>query len=161
MIVLGAFSRLIPHPANFAPIAALALFGGANFKKGWEYIIPIAAMLLSDIFLGFHSTMLYVYGSFFLIILIGKLLENKKTAPYIFSASLISSVLFFLVTNFGVWASTTMYVKNFSGLMNAYAMGIPFFRNTLLGDLFYTFSFFYGFRYFDLWAKKLHFARSS
>ena len=154
IIVLGALSRLLPHPANFAPIGALALFGGAHFKGARAFLIPLAAMFLSDLFLGFHSTMPFVYGAFFLIVCIGKLLEDKKTVIPIFGASIISSLLFFLVTNFGVWAATTMYAKNIGGLMTSYLMGVPFLKNTFLGDLFYTFTFFYGYRYVEIFMKR-------
>lgn len=147
IVILAALMRLLPHPANFAPITALALFGGAHFKGPRAFLIPILAMLLSDIFLGFHGTMPYVYGSFLIIVFVGKLLERKQTFPRILGASIASSLLFFFITNFGVWAAGTMYVKNMSGLMTSYLMGIPFLKNTFLGDLLYTFTFFYGYQY--------------
>lgn len=145
IILLAVVARLIPHAPNFAPIGGLALFSGASFKKKWALIIPLSAMFISDIFLGFHSTMPYVYGSFIVIALIGGLLKNHKWQSLI-SASLISSVLFFFITNFGVWATGSMYQKNLIGLTQCFAFGVPFFRNTLISDLFYTFSFFYGYR---------------
>ncbi|MDO8609868.1 MAG: hypothetical protein Q7R95_04925 [bacterium] len=146
IIILAVVARLIPHAPNFAPIGGLALFSGANFKKKSALIIPLSAMFISDIFLGFHKTMPYVYLSFILIALIGGLIKNNKWQS-IFKASLISSVLFFLITNFGVWASESMYQKNLNGLMQSYVMGLPFFRNTILSDLFYSFSFFYGYKF--------------
>lgn len=152
IILLAVVARLIPHAPNFAPIGGLALFSGANFKKKWALIIPLSAMFFSDIFLGFHDTIVYVYASFIAIALIGGFIKKMKWQPLV-AASLISSLLFFLVTNFGVWAAGSMYQKNLGGLMESYAFGIPFFRNTVISDLFYTFSFFYGYKFlsnFDL-----------
>ena len=146
IILLAIFARLIPHAPNFAPIGGLALFFGSNFKNKIALLIPLVAMLISDIFLGFHSTIPYVYVSFIIIALIGSLIKNNKWQSLLL-ASLTSSVLFFLITNFGVWASFNMYPKTINGLMQSYVMGLPFFRNTVLSDLFYSFSFFYGYRF--------------
>ena len=146
IVILAVVTRLIPHAPNFAPIGGLALFSGSHFKKKIALAIPLIAMFLSDIFLGFHKTIPYVYLSFIIIALIGGLIKSNKWQSLL-SASLISSVLFFLITNFGVWANGSMYQKNLNGLMQSYAFGIPFFRNTLISDLFYTFSFFYGYRF--------------
>ena len=146
IIVLAVLARLIPHAPNFAPIGGLALFSGSHFKKKIALLIPITAMFLSDIFLGFHKTIPFVYLSFIIIALIGGLIKTNKWQSLL-KASLVSSILFFLITNFGVWATGTMYQKNLSGLMQSYVMGLPFFRNTLLSDLFYSFSFFYGYRF--------------
>jgi uncharacterized membrane protein len=141
MILGGILMRLVPHLPNFTPIAAIALFGGTYLNKKYAFIVPLVAMFISDIFLGFHSTMIYVYGSFLLTGVIGLWLKNHKNAKNVVGAALFSSVLFFLITNFGVWA-TGWYPKTLSGLMQSYVMGIPFFRNTILGDLCYTGVFF-------------------
>jgi len=145
IIIFAALMRLVPHPPNVAPIAAMALFGGAYLNKRYALIVPLVALFLSDIFLGFYSGMIFVYGSFFLTGLIGLWLKNHKTLQNIILASLTSSILFFLITNFGVWVTGTMYAKSFSGLMESYIMGLPFFRNTLLGDLGYVGVFFGGY----------------
>lgn len=147
IIILAVLYRLFPHPPNFTPIAALALFSGANLKGMRRFMIPLIVMSVSDLFLGFHSTILYVYGSFIITSALGTLLQNNQTFLRIISIATISSLLFFIITNFGVWAGTTMYPKDLSGLLNAYVMGIPFFKNTLLGDLFYTITLFYGYKY--------------
>lgn len=154
IILLAVVVRLIPHAPNFAPIGGLALFSGANFKKKIALLIPLAAMFFSDIFLGFHKTIPYVYVSFILITIIGKYLKENPKIINLISASLLSSVLFFLVTNFGVWLNFNMYPKTLSGLSQSYVMGVPFFRNTLLGDLFYSFSFFYGYRFLSKFSLK-------
>ncbi len=146
IIILAIIARLIPHAPNFAPIGGLALFSGTNFKNKIALLIPLSAMFISDIFLGFHKTVPYVYVSFIIIALIGGLIKNNKWQSLL-KASLISSILFFLITNFGVWATGSMYQKNLNGLIQCYGFGLPFFRNTLISDLFYTFSFFYGYRF--------------
>ncbi len=140
MIVTGAMMRLIPHWPNFTPIAAIALFGGTFMKrKDLAFLIPVAAMLLSDLIIGFHSTMLPVYLSFIAIVVFGLILQRRLTVVNALSASLAASVLFYLVTNFASWTSGLMpYPMNASGLMQSYIAGLPFLFNGLLGDLFYT-----------------------
>lgn len=160
VILLAVIARLIPHAPNFAPIGGLALFSGSHFKKKIALLIPLTAMFVSDIFLGFHKTIPHVYVSFIIIALIGRLI-NKNKWQSLALASLTSSVLFFLITNFGVWATGTMYQKTLSGLSQSYVMGLPFFRNTIISDLFYSFSFFYGYRFlsnfiFKKLLAKLH-----
>lgn len=157
IIIAAALARIIPHAPNFAPIGGLALFTGYHFKNKISWIIPLAAMLVSDYILGFHSTVPYVYASFIVISFIGAFMK-RYDAKSLLTASLISSVLFFVVTNFGVWMTGSMYVKNIGGLAQSYILGIPFFRNTLLADVFYSFSFFYGFAFLsklDLHFKKV------
>ncbi|MBN4049637.1 hypothetical protein JYT36_00250 [Bacteroidales bacterium AH-315-N07] len=146
LVVLAVLSRLIPHPPNFAPIGALALFGGAYFiNKKHAFIIPLIAMFLSDLFLGFHNSIITVYVGFALIVFVGfKLRENKKVLP-IALAAVSASIIFFIISNFGVWIFGTVYPKNIFGLMECYVMAIPFFHNTLLGDLSYTAILFGGF----------------
>jgi len=139
MIVAAAFVRFIPHPPNFAPIAAMALFGGAYFTKKWAaFTIPLAAMFITDLLLGFHAAMWAVYLSFALIVLLGIVMIKQKKIGNIFFASVSASVSFFIITNFGVWISTPYYEKTFGGLMACYTAAIPFFHHTLLGDLFFV-----------------------
>lgn len=146
IILLAVILRLIPHPPNFAPIGAMALFGGAYLDKKYALAVPLLAMFISDIFLGFHSTMLFVYGSFLITGIIGILLLSKrKNFKNIIFASLISSLVFYIITNFGVWLVTNLYPKTIYGLLESYIMAIPFFRNTMLGDLFYNGIFFTSF----------------
>ena len=139
MIFAAAFVRLIPHPPNFAPIAAMALFGGAYFNKKWaSFLIPISAMFLTDLILGFHETMWAVYLSFALIVVIGMFMLKEIKIRNLFFASVISSVSFFILTNFGLWISTGYYAKTGAGLTACYTAAIPFFHQTLLSDLFYV-----------------------
>ena len=147
MILAAALSRLAPHPPNFTAIGALALFGGAQFSdRRAALLVPLAAMLLSDLGLGFYPHMdWWVYGSFALIVCMGLWLRSRRTAWRIAGASLMASTLFFLVTNFPVWLHGTLYAKSFAGLMACYVAALPFFGNTLLGDGFYCMALFGGF----------------
>jgi len=139
MVVAAAFVRLIPHPPNFAPITAIALFGGAYYsKKTFAYLIPLSAMFVTDLILGFHSTMWAVYLSFIFIVALGMIMIKKKNVKNIVLASLISSVLFFVLTNIAVWFSGILYPLNIAGLGACFTAAIPFFQNTLIGDLVFT-----------------------
>ena len=143
-IIAAVLSRLLPHPPNFAPIAALALFGGTYLDRKQAIIIPLVAMFLSDLYLGFAeiSVVIAVYFSFILITLLGMWLKNHKNLLNLVGVSLTGSVLFFVITNFAVWSGTPWYSKNLAGLLQCYYLAIPFFRNTVLGDLFYVGVFF-------------------
>lgn len=140
MVIVGFILRLLPHPANFAPIMALALFSGLYLPKKLNILVPVLAMLLSDIFLGFYSLpiMFSVYASFLLATVLGAWLQKHKNTKNVILTTFAGSALFFLVTNFSVWAFGTMYTHNFTGLMQSYYMALPFFRNSLLGNLFYV-----------------------
>ncbi|WP_337873220.1 DUF6580 family putative transport protein [Ignavibacterium sp.] len=139
LVFVAAAIRLIPHPPNFAPIAAMALFGGAYFnKKSLAFAVPLAAMFLTDAIIGFHSSMWIVYVSFAVIVLIGMVLLKKVSVKNVIAASVTASLSFFIITNFGVWAFGTMYPKNITGLIECYIAAIPFIQNTLIGDLFYS-----------------------
>jgi hypothetical protein len=141
-----ALFRLLPHWPNVSPVAAMALFGGAFFvDKRMALIVPFVALFVSDLFLGLHGTMIFVYAGFALTVAIGFLLQNRVTVTNTAFAAVASSVLFFLLTNFGVWMTSTLYVKSAEGLMQAYAAGIPFFQNSLLGNLIYTAVIFIGY----------------
>jgi hypothetical protein len=146
MILAAAASRVIPHPPNVASITAVALFGGAYLtNKRLALIVPLAALLLSDLVLGFYSHMEVVYGSFILVVCVGFWLQRKRSALRIGGAALASSVIFFIVTNFGVWAFESLYPKTGAGLLACYVAAIPFFQNTLVGDALYTAVLFGGF----------------
>lgn len=139
LIFIAVLSRLVPHPPNFTPITAIALFAAAYLGKRHAILVPMLAMLVSDFFIGFHSTMVWVYGSFLAISVIGFLLQKHRTMGTTFAATLAGSTIFFLVTNFGVWASAgSTYSHDTAGLIACYVAGIPFFRNTLGGDLLYV-----------------------
>ena len=146
-VLIGAIARVLPHAPNFAPIGAIALFGGAHMSKKQALTLPIVAMILSDYFIGFDSLemRLSVYGSFLLIVGLGMLLKKHLNYKTLATATLASSMIFFLITNLSVWAFGSMYPKTFAGLVDAFVMAIPFFRNTILGDFFYSGLFFGGY----------------
>jgi hypothetical protein len=164
-IVIGAVARIIPHAPNFAPIGAMALFGAAYMNKKQAFILPILAMVLSDFVIGFDSIpmRLIVYGTFIIMVLIGLWLKSHLNAKNVIFSSLSASCLFFITTNFAVWAFGSMYPHNFGGLTESYFLAIPFFRNTVMGDLFYTGAFFGGYEFLKnfsnvgraAWAQKL------
>ena len=152
LILFAALSRLIPHPPNFAPIGAMALFGAAYFSQRYlTFLIPIISMWLADLvlnnvvygqyfdhFVWFYQGCYWTYGAFILIGLLGFAILKRIRVQNLFIASLLASFIFFLVSNFGVWVSSAIYSKDFSGLLICYTAAIPFFRNTLMGDLVYT-----------------------
>jgi hypothetical protein len=139
LVLAGVAYRLFPHPPNFAPVAAISLFSGFYFRK-YFILIPIAVMLISDIFIGLYDwrLMAAVYVSFILVSLIGILMRKNKSVMSLVGCSLAGSILFFVLTNFAVWAFSPWYHHSSQGLMQCYAMAIPFFKNTLAGDLFYA-----------------------
>jgi hypothetical protein len=140
LVVLAALSRLLPHPANFAPIGALGLFVGATFPRRAAWLVPLTALLISDLFIGFYSPLLmvFVYGGFAVGGLLGRrFLSERRTPGRVLACSLINATSFFILSNFGCWV-VGMYPRTLSGLAQCYIMALPFFRNTLLGDLFYT-----------------------
>ncbi len=155
-IAIGAGLRLLPHPPNFAPIAAIALFGGVYLSKKKALFLPVLAMMISDVFIGSYNTFLMfaVYGSFLLMVLLGFWLKKHKKWYTIGGTAILSAVLFFLVTNFAVWVFTPWYPKTFTGLIQCYIMAVPFFKNTLLGNLFYVPLFFGAYELVQLYLKK-------
>lgn len=148
LVLAAAASRLLPHPYNFAPITAMALFGGAYFlDRRLAFLVPISAMLLSDLFIGLHRGIPVVYGSFSLIVCIGFWLRRRRTLLPIAGATLASSLLFFILTNFAVWVSGSLYPRTLIGLLACFVAAIPFFQNTLLGDAVYSLILFGGFAF--------------
>ncbi len=153
LIASASVYRVLPfHIWNVAPIGAIALFGGAQLRKNWQAVlIPLSALFLSDLFLNnvtykylnsnftfFYSGAIWIYASFALISLIGIVFLKKISAKNVLVASIVGSVLFFVVSNFGVWAGSGIYAHNFAGLLSCYIAAIPFFVNTLAGDLMFS-----------------------
>ena len=154
LIFILAFSRIIPHPPNFTPILGMAVFAGATFdKKIYSFLIPLVAMVLSDLFLGFHSSMIIIYLAICLNVLIGVYLVNISYLKIISSLA-IGSLVFFIITNFSVWALSGMYPYNLEGLLACYAMALPFFQNTIISTILYGLGAFF---IFDLSNKYLVF----
>ena len=157
-VLLAAVTRLIPHPPNFAPITAMALFGAATLTdKRLAVLTPLLALFVSDLCIeamhrlglmaawGLYSGMWVTYTAFLLITVMGFLLRGHRTVPAIAGVTLAGSVFFFVWTNFGVWAFWNLYPHTLEGLVACYTAAIPFFRNTLLGDAVYSTALFGGF----------------
>lgn len=151
LIFLAALTRLLPHPDNFTPIGAMALFGAAYFSRQMLTLaVPFMALFVSDLllnniiysqyFTGFtFITSWWIYAAFGLMMLVGWLLLRKKVTPArVVAASLIASAVFFFVSNFSTWSGTALYPKTAAGLMACYAAGLPFLKNTVMGDLFFS-----------------------
>ncbi len=157
LILVAALTRVLPHPPNFSPVEAVALFGGAYFAaRRWALLVPLAAMLLSDLVLARIHGGLYaswfgnggialVYLCVALGVLLGHGLRGRVSGARVLGYSLLGSALFFVVTNFGAWLFEPMYPKTVAGLVAAYVAGIPFFQWTVLGTLFYSALLFGGF----------------
>jgi hypothetical protein len=157
LIVVAALTRLLPHPPNFSPVEAIALFGGAYFaSRQWAAVVPLLAMLISDLALGAlhgagYATYLggvsfwSVYACLASSVLLGFGLRGKVSGARVLAYALTGSVLFFAVTNFTAWLSDPQYAKTAGGLAAAYVAGIPFFQWTVLGTLAYGAILFGGF----------------
>lgn len=143
--VFGAFFRLIPHPPNFTPIGAMALFSGACFAdRRLGFLIPFTAMFLSDLVIGLYPMLPVTYACFGCIVVLGWWLRQRRTVVPVAMASLIASTFFFIVTNFAAWASYPFYAKTWDGLIACYTAAIPFFGNTVGGDLLFCLVLFGG-----------------
>ena len=153
IILLAAFTRIMPHPPNFSPMAAIGLFGAAHFAKKWQaFFIPLIGIWVSDLvinnyvysssssnFVWFYSGFYWQYMSYILIIFTGLFIFNRGISlTKTFGGMMSSSGIFFLVSNFGVWTGGTMYPKNFGGLITCYAAGVPFIHNTIISDVLFT-----------------------
>ena len=147
IILFGLLYRLAPHPYNITPVIAIALFSGALFR---DYRIgictPLIMMLISDFMLGFHSTIPFTYLAIILSVGIGIWLRTRLKLMNIIGTTFLASVTFYLITNFGVWLLSPMYPPSFTGLVQAYVAGIPFFQHSLLGNFFFVAIFFGGYK---------------
>ena len=139
LIVLAILTRLIPHPPNFAPITGIALFSAINFNnRFFKFFVPLISLVIFDLIIGFSLINFFVYLSFIVIVFVGNHFKKIKL-----KSILISSVVFFIISNFGVWIIG--YPKTISGIIMCYTAAIPFFINTILGDLFYSYILKYSF----------------
>jgi hypothetical protein len=155
-IVVAAALRLVPHPPNFTPIGAMALFSGAYLRRRVvAFAAPLGALLLSDMVLGFYHGQATVYFSVALIVMIGMVALSRTSPLRVGAAALASSILFFVVTNFGMWLFSGIYPRTMIGLGACFVAAIPFFQNTVAGDLFYATLLFGGFRVAELLVPRL------
>ena len=156
LILIGIISRLVPHLPNMTPVGATALFTGSKYGMKKAFVVTTLTMLVTDLIIGLHPVMWATYGSFFITIFIGRMIAGKKNAGKILAASLLSSAVFFIITNLAVWlVPGSMYPRTLSGLLYCYIMALPFFRNMLIGDLFYTTVFFGGLELVKALRKKI------
>lgn len=154
LLAIGVFSRLIIHVDNFTPVIALALFGGVYLSRKQAIFLPIALFAITDIIIGFHKTMFFTWGSVLLIVLIGLAVRKKKNWATVLSGGIVSAVLFYIVTNFGVWMMTGMYPLTLAGLGECYVAAIPYFRSTLTGTLLFGAILFCGYEAMMALARK-------
>ncbi len=159
LVALLALSRLIPHPPNFTPILGMAVFSGAIISKRIiAYLVPLAAMLLSDLYLGFHASMPIIYFSLALCVLVGTFIEARVSILNSFLSICFGVILFFLITNFVVWYGSGMYEYSISGLMNCYFMGLPFVQNTFISSILYGMG---AFLIYDIVNKSMIFGNNA
>jgi len=164
MLLVVSIVRFFPHLANLTPLAAIALFAGVQIRNGkMAFLTPMVIWLLSDVGLeimyhlglraypGFYPYMISVYISFALIVLIGRLIRNKINPLTVISGALGGSLVFFIVSNFGVWLleAEMMYTNDWNGLVNCFVAAIPFYKNAVLGDLLYSTVLFGGFYFLE------------
>jgi hypothetical protein len=139
LIIIATAASLIPHPPNFSPLAATALFAGAKFaNKHLAFAVPFATLLLRDAIVGMHILMPFVYASYAITICLGFWLKRSRSAANVAVASALGSCIFFIITNFAVWLLLDTYSDNAAGLAACYVAGLPSFANAVAGDLFYT-----------------------
>ncbi|MGB9468670.1 MAG: DUF6580 family putative transport protein [Candidatus Acidiferrum sp.] len=145
-ILFAAFVRILPHPWNFTPVGAMALFSGAKLGRSWKaFLFPLIALFCGDLFVGFHRLMPVVYFSFCLSVWIGIAFRRRQSLKPLSAATFLGALQFFLITNFGVWALENFYPRSLAGLTNCFIAAIPHFGNTLAGDSFYALGLFGGF----------------
>ncbi len=159
IIILLATARLLPHPPNFTPILGMAVFSGAIISRRLiAYLIPLAAMFLSDLYLGLHSSIPIIYFSLAVCVLIGTFIESRVSIINSLLGISFGVLVFFLITNFGVWYGSGMYESSISGLMNCYLMGLPFVQNTFISSLIYGMG---AFLIYDIINKHIIFANNA
>ena len=153
-VVLGVALRLLPHPGNFTPVTAIALFSGVALAPALAVVVPLIVMIASDLLIGPHPLYWLTWGSFLVVTLLGLWIRNDARPMKIFGGTLAGSVFFFISTNLGVFFFQNMYPKNTAGLVECFVRALPFFRNALAGDLFYALVFFSAFAGVKVFSKK-------
>lgn len=159
IVLLGILSRVFIHLPNFTPVIALALFGGAYLNKRLALIVPLAIFAISDLIIGFHDTMFFTWGAMIVVTGVGFLLRQNKSKFKVAASAVVSSILFFIISNFGAWMAGSLgYPMTLAGLLECYIMALPFFPNTLISTLVYAAVLFGGFEYASLRLKKTRLA---
>jgi hypothetical protein len=142
LIVISVLSRIVPHLPNMTAMGAVGLFAGSSYSLKKSLFIILSSLLVSDAVLGLHPVMWATYGSFGITMLLGRMLKKNHSWKFLGAMTFFSSLQFFIITNFAVWTTGLLYPKTITGLLDCYIMALPFFRNSLTGDLVYTFLFF-------------------
>ena len=151
ILILSQF-RLIDHPWNFTPILAFGILSGYYLRHVmYGYALIIMSMILGDLILGFHNLMLFTYFGLLFSVIVGKYCKQLGVAQ-IFLSGITSSVVFFIVSNFGVWLLGGFYLKTFQGLIDCYVAAIPFFRSTLISTVIFVFILKWGFNQLNLYS---------
>ncbi|RKY41842.1 MAG: hypothetical protein DRP85_04875 [Candidatus Makaraimicrobium thalassicum] len=140
LIIAGFMMRLLPHAPNVAPVAAIALFSGAYLNKRVVPWVPLVIMVISDLIIGLHDVVLYTWGAFIVIGYMGMRLRERRTPAGIFTAAVFSSLVFFVISNFGVWLA--WYPHTGGGFVACYVRALPFLRSTLIGNILFVFALF-------------------
>ena len=150
LILLLTLSRLIPHPPNFTPIIAIAVMSGFLFRNIYHSLtLLIISMLLSDLIIGYHNNIFFVYFPLIFITTIFSFFFTKLNFKNLFFYAFIGSLIFFVISNFGVWLLGNLYEKNLNGLLNCYILAIPFFKNTFFSTIVFTYSTFTANYYYN------------
>lgn len=142
IMLIAVASRFLPHPPNFTAVGAGAFYGGRYFSGAFKYASPIIVMLISDIFLGFHKTVFFVYGAFLFNAWLGSRIIRQPKWYRVAGGAVICGAAFYIITNFGVWLVGNWYPHTLSGLISCYVLALPFAKWTLAGDLVFTAIFF-------------------
>jgi hypothetical protein len=158
ILTLGILSRIFVHIPNFTPVLALALFGGVYLKNKQALMLPILLLAITDVMIGLHATMLFTWPSIVIITLIGFWIKSKNTMTRVLGGSVLSSVLFFVATNFGVWVVGGLYEPTWAGLVKCFILAVPFFHWTLISTVAYAAILFYGYEFCAERLRKTRFA---
>jgi hypothetical protein len=160
LLSVGILARFVFHIPNFTPVIAIALFGGFYLDKKYAILLPLALMMITDVFLGLHNVIPFTWGSLALIAFVGLKARRQKSVTTVAATSLASAVGFFVITNFGVWLATDLYAKNMAGLITCYQMALPFFRALLAGTALYALALFGGYELIAAQVKKTKLAKT-
>ena len=154
LILILAFARLIPHPPNFTPIIAVAIMSGYFFRNIYvSFSILLISMLIADIFIGFYENIIFVYIALLLITFVFFKISNKINFKNLFIYGFFGSLIFFIISNLGVWFFGNLYEKDLEGLIKCYFLAIPFFKNTLFSTLIFSYTAIYFHKYSTIKAK--------
>ena len=156
IFALGVFARFLPHAPNFTPVLALALFGGVYLKRSQALFLPLALMMVTDLFIGLHPVIPFTWGSLLLISCIGVWVRSSHSMWRVATGSVVSALLFFVVTNFGCWLA--YYPQTWEGFVSCYVLAVPFFRGTLVSTLLYTVILFGGYEFLAAQVRKTRLA---